>query len=520
MLRATDVAGAGRWEWLRRLGFGRRVTPCPVCGGLKCLCRPRYYSGQLLTETDLTAEQDYLLAKNRLHNRYLHGWGVVCGLDVNCHPDCAGWVRITQGYALDPCGNDVVVCGDVDLPVLDMINDCLRAASQDQPDCPPRLQGQVDCDPSGTWCLSVIYEETATRPMASLRRSGGRGQASCACGGAGPCAPSCGCGGSGAGGGCCGDGGSAGAGVSWASQAAGYDRVTGPGVAAPAGGVAYTGGTGNGNGNGNGRTATMAQTTTRGVPCEPTRWCEGYRFDLRRMPVDKGEHTWGEAFEGTLLGELLLCVLRLQDLDAEPQAGRVAIDRYNAYRSARADLERFLREHPTYRCALEDALGGEPTPPDSEIADQPPDSDLEKAQAWHASLDTRIAAFRSVVVTLLRECLCRNLLPPCPEDPGDQRVPLAAISVVDGRLDSICTFGCRKQLIGWPSVLWWLSALPIGPLIGQLLERLCCGQATPRELIGLLGARGVTSFVASNAGAEPVEMGQLAETLRILFGRS
>ena len=67
--------------------------PCPVCGGLECLCRPRFFAGQLLSEEDLRALDHYIIEKNKLHNRYLHGWGVVCGLEVVCH-ECKGWVTI------------------------------------------------------------------------------------------------------------------------------------------------------------------------------------------------------------------------------------------------------------------------------------------------------------------------------------------------------------------------------------------------------------------------------------------
>ncbi len=43
---------------------------------------------------EFIAEQRYFLSHHRLHNRLLHGWGVVCGLGVTPHPDpaCpAGW---------------------------------------------------------------------------------------------------------------------------------------------------------------------------------------------------------------------------------------------------------------------------------------------------------------------------------------------------------------------------------------------------------------------------------------------
>ena len=81
---------------------------CPVCLGLQPFERPVFAPGQVLTDVDLTADQAYAAAKNRLHNRYLHGWGVVCGLEVVCNV-CDGYVTIHHGYAIDRCGNDIVV---------------------------------------------------------------------------------------------------------------------------------------------------------------------------------------------------------------------------------------------------------------------------------------------------------------------------------------------------------------------------------------------------------------------------
>src|SRR5437773_4377678 len=87
------------------------IPACPICGGLECLCRPRFFAGQLLSDEDLRALDHYIIEKNKLHNRYLHGTGTVCGLQILCHK-CKGWVTITQGYAIDPCGNDIIVCKD------------------------------------------------------------------------------------------------------------------------------------------------------------------------------------------------------------------------------------------------------------------------------------------------------------------------------------------------------------------------------------------------------------------------
>ena len=87
-------------------------APCePSCCGLECLVRPHYFCGQLLTDTDLTALVDWSRARFAL-SRYRDGWGVVSGLTVTLDPDdrTGTAVRIGEGYAVDCCGNDIVVC--------------------------------------------------------------------------------------------------------------------------------------------------------------------------------------------------------------------------------------------------------------------------------------------------------------------------------------------------------------------------------------------------------------------------
>ena len=73
---------------------------------LLLLRRPRYFDGQLLTAATFRLEQDYLRATSQLHNRLLHGWGAVDGLDVR---SSAGTIIVSPGVALDPAGNTIVV---------------------------------------------------------------------------------------------------------------------------------------------------------------------------------------------------------------------------------------------------------------------------------------------------------------------------------------------------------------------------------------------------------------------------
>ena len=86
-------------------------TDCLACE-LPTQERLNYFTGQFLTERDFKAEQHYLRGKQLQHNRYLHGWGAICGLKVTQHPDPACQSRILilePGLALDGCGQEIVV---------------------------------------------------------------------------------------------------------------------------------------------------------------------------------------------------------------------------------------------------------------------------------------------------------------------------------------------------------------------------------------------------------------------------
>src|SRR5687767_2623073 len=163
---------------------------CPQCGGLECLCRPRFFAGQLLTEEELNGLDRYIVAKNRLHNRYLHGWGVVCGLEVVCD-DCGDGVIVNPGYALSPCGDDVIVCRETPVDVCRLIDACRKV---DVRDCdPPRRDDSCD-DAVQDWVLAICYQETPKRGVMPLR-----GGPACGCG---PHSGACSCGGGGGGGSC------------------------------------------------------------------------------------------------------------------------------------------------------------------------------------------------------------------------------------------------------------------------------------------------------------------------------
>lgn len=82
---------------------------CPQCSTI-AMERNRFFTGRYMSARDFRDEQAYFVSRHRLHNRLLHGWGVVCGLDVRPHrPECPGQVVVSCGIAIDCCGRELVL---------------------------------------------------------------------------------------------------------------------------------------------------------------------------------------------------------------------------------------------------------------------------------------------------------------------------------------------------------------------------------------------------------------------------
>lgn len=85
-----------------------------VKNGSQQLEQTRFFSRQLVAADDFTTDQDYYREKRRMHNRLLHGWGIVCGLEVKDPlPGAPLVVTICPGYALSPQGDEIYLPAEV-----------------------------------------------------------------------------------------------------------------------------------------------------------------------------------------------------------------------------------------------------------------------------------------------------------------------------------------------------------------------------------------------------------------------
>lgn len=414
---------------------------CPVCQGLHTFMRPRFFAGQLLTETELTGLASYFIEKQRLHNRYLHGYGVVVGLQVECD-GCGPGVIVRSGYAIDPCGADIVLPDSVSVNVAKLIAQCTDRAKVDDCD-PPRYPRAEGCDDrEQTWCLWVRYKEQQARPISPLG------------GGASP--SGCGCGKSKDSGGCgCGGGGT-------------VSRSTACGCGDGGGTVSRS------------TTCGCEQAPSRGsraAACEPSRVYEYLEFGI--SPKDEDCGTLESAISGTFPAKVLECIKHLQPvltkgLSKPMQSSALSVATggqlglsQGVARDAVCQL--YANVHGLYQndpmrthCVL---------PAELSTIDCSPQGPNESDSQLLARLSSALQQLIVLVMLYLRDCVCYAALPPVPGAACNDRVVLACLTVNDGVVTKICNLACRRYAGSFVNREYWL---PIGPVLSILAAKLCC----------------------------------------------
>ena len=453
---ATNADGTRTGTQKNRMPPDPSCQPCPDCGGLECLCRPRFFAGQILSEKDLNLLDHYITGKSKLHNRHLFGSGVVCGLEVKCAPCDSGFVGVSPGYALSPCGEDIVVCKPDQVDICALI---ARCRVDNEPDCRP-YAAQGNCgDVVENWILAIRYAESPSRGITPLT---GAGQ-SCGCGTGGKSGSSCGCGGSS---GSCGGG---------TSCSCGSATATTP---VP---------------------ASSTPKLNRGNPpsCEPTVTCETYRYDVYRVPDDVEQKPHGDKgslsdtgmagifgmLEGDMMHRIACCVKQLQEaIPAAPgdiKQGISANQRTAWFQwgcQARTAIANYITRTGGTNCQALATLQAIVIP-----------APTQPVAAFNAAMTDATEQMAVIVFELMIGCVCSNALPPCPS-PGDPRVPLALIKVRRGdcTVISVCDWTPqRRTVLTFPTLHYWLGWVPIARMIQEGMHKVCCEMfGLPDRIVG------------------------------------
>jgi Domain of unknown function DUF11 len=136
------------------------------------LQRPGYAAGSYLAARDLLTDQRYRRQRLRRHQRYLHGWGVVCGLLVAPASDPRRpWaVQVCPGYAIGPYADGV----EVQTPAAVDVRDYLWRQPHGASGNPVRVAyvgiryaeqqvRPVPSQPPGCRCEETVYEPSRIR---------------------------------------------------------------------------------------------------------------------------------------------------------------------------------------------------------------------------------------------------------------------------------------------------------------------------------------------------------------------
>lgn len=433
-----------------------QAPACLTCGMLECVCRPRFFAGQVLQADDLNRLDSYIRAKNRLHNRQLNGWGVVNGLEVTCNP-CGDGVTVSCGYALSPCGEDIVVCDAVTVDICDLIRRCKDSEHQMYPCDPPSPYGAAGqgCDAvEEDWILAIRYSESPARGVKPLYSTA---------------ATSCGC--------------------STTSK--------------PSSGGC---GCGSGGSSSNSSCSCGGSTKPRAAPvqCEPTVICEGFSFEVYRAPKPQtvtNPQTGAVTVVDTtpqITQRFQCCTETLTNNAPQKPQGTPATNPSGWYLWGLQFKEHLQKHYQTkagYNCDLLAKLNA--------LAIPDPKTNLQ----GFVDAEQVLAV---VYVDALIACLCSALLPPCPMPTNDVRVPLALLHVNANpcRVMRVCNWTTyRKFATTFPSLQYWLSALPFGRNLRELLQKMCCFDlALPKpnpQVPNVAGVAQPFAFASATASAPP-----------------
>ncbi len=110
--------------------------------------------------------------------------------------------------------------------------------------------------------------------------------------------------------------------------------------------------------------------------------------------------------------------------------------------------------------------------PNAELATTP--QFLDALAAYRTAMLTAFYRMFGHVLQYLKDCFCHHLLVKCPQPGANDTIYLACVDVRESQVFNVCNFSRRKYVKSFPTVDYWMSLVPVLPLLREAVGQFCC----------------------------------------------
>lgn len=110
-------------------------------------------------------------------------------------------------------------------------------------------------------------------------------------------------------------------------------------------------------------------------------------------------------------------------------------------------------------------------------ANPAPDYTMEPPENLRFYRNEALEVYHDLLYNLvqhIKDCFCDKYLVKCPECEEEDKVYLGCIEIRNSEIYHICNFSKRKYVKSFPTVEYWLSTIPVIPLIREAFTIFCC----------------------------------------------
>lgn len=125
-----------------------------------------------------------------------------------------------------------------------------------------------------------------------------------------------------------------------------------------------------------------------------------------------------------------------------------------------------------------------------EVISARPGIDAKVLDDYRSAMMAAFTALLARVLQMVKDCMCEHLMVECEQCDSNDVLVLASVEIRANKVHSICGLA-RKEVVTFPKFFYWLSAIPIIPMITYAVEKFCCAQL-PQLAQGFVAGLGNT----------------------------